>query len=220
MNTPTTFDYICFDLDGTLVDSAKGIVASLKEALAILGREDVPTSTLLPLIGITLRQVFAQFVSQNRVEEGVHLYRTIYSERHLLNVAPFPGIVSLLNRLRNADVDLFVVTAKLDEQAQRVIAHLDLAPLFCGVHGVDAAGTLDDKSILLRQVKDRHSLHSCRGLMIGDRAKDIIAGNQNGLATIGVTYGYGTEIELKSAKPLALCRRSEELGNVIAKIQG
>ena len=91
--------HIFFDLDGTLTDSAPGILNSLRHAFAGFGL--APSEAILrSYIGPPLRESFARhFSSPADVEKAVKLYREYFSERGLFENAVYPGACEMLRRL-------------------------------------------------------------------------------------------------------------------------
>ena len=102
-----------------------------------------------------------------------------------------------------------VATAKPDHMARRVLEHFHLDEYFCFIAGIthDRSGVSDDpaaratKEEVIRYVlRSTGILDPENAVMVGDRAGDILAARQFGLQTIGASYGYGTEEELRTAE--------------------
>ena len=96
-------------------------------------------------------------------------------------------------------VTLYVATSKPDVYAQKIVAHLGLARHFRAVYGSTLSGELTNKADLIRYVLQKEGLETTRTIMIGDRSYDILGARQCGIASLGVTYGYGTKEELTAS---------------------
>lgn len=205
-----------FDLDGTIVNSERGILASARFTLARLGIDPPADEALRRMIGPPLRVMLGTLLgAPDHVETGVRIYREHYGREGLLACDPYPGIGEALARLHGAGHTLFVCTSKMESFARTIIAHNGLTGLFDGIHGAQMGGAGDDKRELLRDILAHRAIDPADAAMIGDRREDIIAGASNGLTTIGVLWGYGDAIELTSAGATALCPNVAELHAIL-----
>lgn len=212
---------ILFDLDGTLVDPAIGITHSIQHALAKLGQPVFPQADLLKYIGPPLRQSFATMLHTGDlilVEQAMSLYRERYATVGLLENAVYPGIPALLAQLYERPVRLFLATAKPHVYARRILAHHGLEPYFAGVYGSELDGRHENKGDLLAYLLETEGLAAAATLMVGDREHDIQAARQNGLRSIGVTYGYGSVAELQTAGADVLCESVAGLAAAIDEL--
>lgn len=189
------------DLDGTLVDSEPGILASFKAALLALGHRPDGLA-IAGAIGPPLEESMATLLARfgdDRVAEGVLAYREHYGAAGFRATTVYPGVAALLDRLAAMDMRLYLATAKRQVFADRILEHLGLAAHFVGVHGSEPGGALDQKSALIAHVLRHHGLRAEHCMMVGDRRHDVLGGRANGLATVGVLWGYGDRDELASA---------------------
>jgi phosphoglycolate phosphatase len=95
------------------------------------------------------------------------------------------------------------------------VSAFTLADHFIEIHGNDLDGRLDDKAELVRELIERRRLVPSETIMVGDRKHDVIAAKRNGLASLGVTYGYGSKEELIETGVDYLCGSPTE---VVARI--
>ena len=93
----------------------------------------------------------------------------------------------------------FVGTTWFDHEkfAKLIIDHFELTSLFDGIYGSELDGTRSDKGELIRHILLTENLSPAKTVMVGDRSHDAIGAKKNQLLAIGVTYGYGTEEELR-----------------------
>ena len=195
------FDYLFFDLDGTLTDPALGITNSFIYALKYFGIEIPSYEKLCSFIGPPLPETFkTQFgFSEEKASEGVKKYREYFAEKGLLENSVYPGIPELLSKLKENGKKLVVATSKPEEFSVRIIEHFGLSQFFENVCGslMDESRSKKDQvieyAIERNKIKDRSKI-----LMIGDRKHDMIGAKKCGLSACGVLYGYGDFEELKS----------------------
>lgn len=190
------------DLDGTLTDNFDGISRSIGYALAALGAPTPDSRDLHRCVGPPLRVSFARLLGTTettRIEQAIALYRERYTESGWAENVVYDGIALLLDTLRGRGHRLLLCTSKPQPFAERIVGRFGIAPHLSGVYGADLAGTLDDKSRLVAHLLSREGLDGSDCAMIGDREHDVLAARRNGVASIGVLWGYGSRAELEAA---------------------
>jgi phosphoglycolate phosphatase len=193
---------VLLDLDGTLIDSQPGILASCLAALHALGHEPNKILDIKRVIGPPLEdamQFLLQPYGDDRIAEAVLAFRQHYGESGLLGSEPYPGIGHSLRAMQQAGLRLYLATSKREVFARRILAHLELAAYFDGIHGSVPSGELDHKPELLADILSKHGLSPSRSLMVGDRRYDISGAHAVGMRGLGVLWGYGTRDELETA---------------------
>ena len=198
------FDYIFFDLDGTLTDPAQGITNSFIHALKYFGREIPSYEELCKLIGPPLPYSFETILGfpKENVMEAVAKYREYFATKGLYENSVYPGIPELLQSLKEKGKHLVVATSKPEEYSIKIIEYFGLSKYFDFV-----CGSLMDESRSKKSEVIAYALQRCglsdsdkeRVLMIGDRFHDIEGAKQNGLKSCGVLFGYGSREELVEA---------------------
>lgn len=192
------YKYLLFDLDGTLTDSAEGIINCIKHALDIMGF-DMPEHPER-FLGPPIYDSLAEFCGMNeeQVQEGVRLYRERYSTVGLFENRPYDGIEEMLGRLRAGGKELFVATSKPEVFAVRILEKFGLSGYFRIIGGADIKGSRNEKREVIEYVLKQAGVTSNdEVLMIGDRKHDIIGAHRTGLKCLGVLWGYGTREELE-----------------------
>ncbi len=208
--------FVLFDLDGTLVDSSPGIIASFQHALTALGRPAPPDRELGWVVGPPLRQSFAKLVGDAApVEATVAHYRERYSAGGLFQAVVYEGVAAALSDLGAEGYRLFLCTSKPWPFARQVIAHFGLDGVFDYVYGTELDGTFDDKGDLIAHLLSREGLLAARGCMVGDRDNDASAAARNGMSCVGVLWGYGDRRELAENGATVLCERPQDLKGCI-----
>lgn len=212
------FANVLFDLDGTLADSAAGIVDSLRHTLRVLGAAELPAETMRSYVGPPMIETLAKLLPTDEravLQRAYTIYCERYLERGMYQQQLYPGVQECLQRLVGARVRCSVVTSKLEVNAQRVIEHFGLMPYFSAVVGCAADGSLSDKREAVAFALRRYSLDPAETVMVGDRRHDIEGGRDNGLFTIGVTYGYGALGELQAAGADRICATPSAVADLL-----
>jgi len=209
--------HLLFDLDGTLTDPAPGIVACLEYALGEMG---VPSEDpdLRRFIGPPLQETFAELLSTTdrvEIDQAIGHYRTRFSDVGLFENSVYAGIPDALSELAEMGHDLRVATAKPHVFADRIIDHFGLRDFFPRVYGSELSGERTDKKDLIEYVLKSEVLPTNATLMIGDRRHDIAGAKANGVAAIGVSWGFGGIAELTEAAPAAVV---QSVGDLVATI--
>ena len=196
------FEYLFFDLDGTLTDPAPGITNSFKYALKYFGREIPSYETLCTFIGPPLQDTFKNLLNfeDDKIPEAIKKYREYFAEKGLFENSVYPGIPELLSTLKQNGKKLVVATSKPEDFSIRIIEHFGLSQYFENVCGSlkDQTRTKKDEviefAIERNQISDKSKI-----LMIGDRKHDILGAKKVGLKSCGVLFGYGSREELETA---------------------
>lgn len=207
----TTF---LFDLDGTLTDPKEGIINAVLYVLEKMGIEEVNISELDSFIGPPMQQSFADRYNMNEieVERAVFYFREYLKKSGLLENKVYDGIGALLQELKDAGNRLFVATSKPTVFAKQVIEHFQLTSFFEEIVGSNLDGTrIKKEEIIAHILQTNEELQKEEMVMIGDRKHDVIGANSNGIASIGVLYGYGNENELSDAGAIHIVKDVEEL---------
>lgn len=193
-----------FDLDGTLTDSRIGITRCIQHALEKFGVTPPEAESLERWIGPPLSRAFEVLLEtrdEARVRDAVEAYRERFREVGIFENRVYPGIEDALARLCAQEHTLFVVTSKPTVFAEQILDHFDLAKHFDACHGADLAGTRSDKETLVRTALADGSLDAAAAWMIGDREHDVLAARAAGVRSVGVTWGFGSQQELREAAP-------------------
>lgn len=206
--------YACLDLDGTLNDSREGIVRSFCYGLRAVSapvREDAAFYDFV--IGPPLSESYrALGVPEERIWDAIAAYRAYYDVTGLFECRVYDGIIEALRRLRAMGVRLFVVTAKPEVYARRIIARFFPADLFEDIIGPTLKDIEQPKEQLLRTLLARHGITpSAEVAMIGDRRYDMVAARAAGVTPVGVLWGFGSAEELQEAGAEMLWKTPDEM---------
>ncbi len=206
----TGYDAVLFDLDGTLVDTEKGIVRTFLHTFRVMGRP-MEEADIHRYLGPPLRNSFGEHFQGELVERAVDEFRAFYEQHGLEGVAPFAGVPQMLEELRRAGFVLAVATSKALPVARRVLDHFALTQWFDVVGGASLDDNLDTKTAVMRHVLSQPALRGRRAVMVGDRASDMEGAANCGLDAVGAAYGYAVPGELESFSPVFLAESAQEL---------
>ena len=205
------YDAILFDVDGTLIDSAPGILNTLETVFRDMG-VDVTNVNLRRYIGPPLRKSFAEhFSDPAKIEEATERYRVIYHEKGSHEGGAYPGVPEMLRRLKDAGFTLCTATCKPTEVVTPILEEQGIAGYFAFVGGASMDESRDTKTDVIRHVLSQPTLQSKRVLMVGDRSDDLQGAANCGLDAAGVLYGYGSREELEPFHPKLLVESCKEL---------
>ena len=195
------FDYLFFDLDGTLTDPAQGITNSFIHALKYFGIEIPSYEKLCSFIGPPLVDTFkTQFgFSDEQAAEGVKKYREYFAAKGLLENTVYPGIPELLSTLKQNGKKLVVATSKPEEYSIKIIEHFGLSQYFENVCGslMDESRSKKDE-VIEYAIERNHITDRSKILMIGDRKHDMLGAKKCGISACGILFGYGSREELQT----------------------
>lgn len=211
------FDYVLFDLDGTLTDPKVGITKSAANALSYFGIEADP-ETLTFFIGPPLGETFGERYgfTDEQITVAVAKFREYFEPRGWLENVPYPGIEKTLERLQSAGLKLILATSKPEKFAKRIMERFDLAQYFLLLCGAPMDERKAGKAaIVARALREAGVTDLTRAVMVGDKRHDVAGARQNGLDAVGVLWGYGTREELETAGAKYLAADLGELEKII-----
>lgn len=210
--------YILFDLDGTLTDSAEGITKSAQYALNAMGIPVEDPQELSFFVGPPLRDTFRDYyqMTEEEIDEAVRLFRVYFRPKGIFENQVYDGIPQLLEHLTEAGKILMVATSKPTDFAETVLEHFHLDQYFDFVAGATMEeGRTKKADVIAYLLEECQLVDTSELIMVGDRAQDVIGAREMGIPTIGVLYGYGSRKELKDAGADYIVKSIEELEEVL-----
>lgn len=196
------FQYILFDLDGTLTDPAEGITNSVMYALKKFGIEVAYRQELYKFIGPPLWGSFEEHYgfSAEQANLAVEYYREYFREAGLFENKVYEGVEGLLKSLTQARKTLVLATSKPQVFAERILKHFGLDRYFALIVGSELDGTRVEKTEVIEYALLKAGVQDLsQAVMVGDRKYDILGARQVGIKSIGVLAGYGGRAELEAA---------------------
>jgi phosphoglycolate phosphatase len=215
---------VCFDLDGTLVDSVLDIRDGLRAAFASVPPATARDEEALALagFGLPLEEFFAHARGGNHPHAGsvgearfVEAYKAHYS-RHLLDrTRPFDGVAAMLAALRaRAEVRIAIATTKRSETAKRIVEGLQLGEYFHHVQGSEGLRPKPAPDVLLK-IGDELGIDPRGGIMVGDTARDVEAAHAAGMRSCAVAWGETGAERLRAAGAHVIAHRPEDILHLV-----
>ncbi len=196
--------HLLFDLDGTLTDSAPGIVRCINHALVTLARPSIAEARLRPMIGTPLTAIFETVLDSDDaglVDAAVGCFRQRFDAVGIFENALFGDVLDALEAFRAAGHELQIVTATPAPAARRVLEHFAIDGYFTAVHAPALDVRHCDKADLVAAALETVRTRSSAVAMIGDRAEDVRAARRHGVQAVAAGWGYGSADELRAAAP-------------------
>ena len=200
MSRTAPFSVVLVDLDGTIMDSAPGITATLTRTLERMNLPVPPASRLVEFVGPPildgLRDLAGLDPEQSRTALG--LYRAEYQETGAFDARPYPGVRDALETIRAAGPTLAVATSKPELQAKRILAHFGLDDLFAVIAGASEDETRSEKADVIAWALGllaEAGADTGRPVMIGDRIHDVEGAAQHDIPVVFAAWGYGNPAE-------------------------
>lgn len=220
------FEYILFDLDGTLTDPKLGITSSVQYALRALGIEEPSLDKLEVFIGPPLSDSFREFygLDEEQMITAVDKYRERFAAQGIFENEIYPGIPQMLADLKEKGKILAIASSKPTLFVERILDHFEIRKYFDYIVGSNMDGTRGRKEEVveeaLRQMlpvgvapaKKRDIV-----AMVGDRKFDIEGAAAHGITSVGVSFGYAPEGELEQAGADFIVNSVQSLYDVLAQ---
>ena len=191
---------IFFDLDGTITDSAPGIMNSIKYALEKNHLPMLSEEQLRSFIGPPLRGQFCKVCGLADEESArmVEDYREYYRDKGIFGNNVYDGVIEMLEKLRKKGFRLAIATSKPEMFAKQIADYFGFSKYFDFIGGACMNESCN--------ITDRNEV-----VMVGDRSHDMIGAKKAGLHSIGVLYGYGSKEELEQSGAEMLVEVPEQI---------
>jgi len=207
--------HICFDLDGTLVDSHKTIynatIKSLKD-LNILNNID--EEIFREKIGMHFVDIFEDMnIPVNDFEEFIQVYKNNYF-LFIDDSELYPEVAKTLEHLNIKGYKISLLTTKAQDQAEKILEHFNLSKYFDVIMGrrIGIAHKPSPEPLLL--ICEELEVSPEESLIVGDTEMDIQCGQNANIKTCAVTHGYRTEESILKHKPDFIVKDLKELKNL------
>ncbi len=212
------YEYILFDLDGTLTDPAIGITNSVMYALEKYGIKVSDRSQLYKFIGPPLWDSFEKYYgfSKEEAKQAVEYYREYYRDKGIYENLVYEGFEDLLKLLKANGKTLIVATSKPEVFAKQILEYFNIAKYFTFIAGGNLDGTRVKKDeVISYALESCNILDKSKVIMIGDREHDIIGAKKNSIHSMGVLFGYGDREELENAGADYIVETVSDIGRTL-----
>lgn len=195
------YQYILFDLDGTLTNSQLGITTCVAYALEDFGIHTENLEELRKFIGPPLKESFIKYYDMTDEEgnKAVEKYRERFATVGLYENEVYEGVPEVLSKLKEQGKTLIVATSKPTVYSEKILKHFGLKDYFTFIAGSELDGTRVNKAEVIQYALEQNGITDLnKVVMIGDKEHDIMGAKACGVESIGVLYGFGEREELES----------------------
>lgn len=212
------YQYILFDLDGTLTNSQLGITTCVAYALEDFGIHTENLEELRKFIGPPLKESFVKFydMTDEEGDKAVEKYRERFATVGLYENEVYAGIPELLEKLKEHGKTLLVATSKPTVYSEKILEHFGLKDYFIFVAGSELDGRRVNKAEVIQYALEQNGITDLENvIMIGDKEHDIIGAKACGVESIGVLYGFGEREELENHGATYIAEKVADLEKIL-----
>ncbi len=187
------YEYVIFDVDGTLLDTTEGILSAVKYTIQESNLPMLNNSELLSFIGPPIQDSFreAYGIEGEKLQELATIFRNRYKDEDLLKAYPYEGIYEVCDKLLAAGVKIGVATYKRQDYAEKILKHFNFDKYSKYLYGADHENRLKKMDIIKMCMDEMQVSDLNKVLMIGDSLHDAIGAEKMNVDFLGVTYGFG-----------------------------
>lgn len=192
-----------FDLDGTLLDTVADLANATNQALAQCGYPTHPTEAYYRFVGNGINKLFARALPEEcRTEENVLRIRAhfipYYNEHNADDSRPYPGIVELLHELQARGIQIAVASNKYQQATVKLVGHFFPDIHFAAVYGQREGVAIKPDPTIVNDILRVTGITRTDTIYIGDSGVDMLTAHHAEVESIGVTWGFRDEEELRA----------------------
>ena len=212
------FDSVIYDLDGTLLDTAPGIIESVKYTINLLGFTPMTDKEMHAFIGPPLSESFQKYCGCNlkEADRAVAIFRDFYQKEALLNAIPYDGIYECFQLLSEAGFRMSVATNKPERFALRLMNHFRFDRYLRAIHGADEDGKLRKADLIRLCIRETGGTTST-SVVVGDTVSDAKGARETGVSFLAVSYGFGfrTNEDLKELSCIGIADSPRQIAAIL-----
>lgn len=181
-----------FDLDGTLLDTAEGLLVAVKYTIDKMGLAMLPDEQLRTFIGPPIQDSFAKAYSlEGEILQTIATcFRNRYKDYDLLKATPYDGIYEVFENLSHKGIKTAIATYKRQDYAETILKHFGFDKYTSIMYGADHENKLKKVDIIEKCLQGCKVYDGKNAVMIGDSSYDAVGAQKMGIDFIGVTYGF------------------------------
>jgi len=211
--------FVIFDLDGTVWDSARGIVGCVRECFEHHGLVAPSDAAARAVLGPPLRDMLAELgMPEDALDRAVLDYRQRYSAWGAFEADLYDGMVDVLDRLIADGHRLATATSKGEIGTALMIDHFGLRDRFEVIGASSMDGVTTTKSAVIgRTLASLGDPDPGGCLMVGDRRHDVEGAAAHRIGCVGVRWGYGSVEELVDAGATAIAEVPADVPRLVGR---
>jgi len=208
---PNSIKLVIFDLDGTLIDSRLDLVHSVNAAIRHIGRPELPDDVIASYVGdgapiLIQRALGGEVVDDAVVRQGLQFFLSYYREHKLDHTTVYGGVFEALQSIQNSPRQssngnhspnsnvvtrqMVVLTNKPVVPSRAIVEALGMGPFFSQIYGGNSFATKKPDPEGARKLLEESGARPEETVIVGDSHVDVETGQNAGLWTVGVTYGF------------------------------
>jgi phosphoglycolate phosphatase len=207
-------DLLIFDLDGTLIDSKLDLAHAVNATRGHMGMPALEYERVYSYVGngapVLIRRVLGPDATEAQVQEALEFFLEYYRDHKLDYTVLYPGVRQALDRLREAGVQMAVLTNKPVGISRAIVEGLGVGGHFRQVYGGNSFDFKKPHPIGIETLIAEYAAARERTMMVGDSSVDIQTARNASVKSCGVTYGFQPET-LETLPPDLLVDRMEDL---------
>lgn len=208
---------ILFDFDGTLVDSAPGIVKTMEQTFLRMGIAVPSEAEMRATIGLPLLKALQLLgnLNDDDARKATDIYRELFPIYEVNYVKVFPSVIETLQALKDRGIRMAIVTSRDRVSYELIADKRGLSMMFenvvTGADGITPKPAPDMVLALL----ERMGITADETLVVGDTTFDIRMGNTAYCRTCAVTYGNHDEKTLRAVQPTYVINSFNEILDIV-----
>lgn len=211
---------VIFDLDGTLLNTIDDLAASANYALAQCGYPLHDVCEYPMFVGNGISKLLERALpAEARCEAVMQRMREVflqyYDSHNAVYTRPYEGIVALLEELQRRGVMLAVASNKYQSATEALMAHYFPSIRFVAVLGQRDSVPVKPHPAIVHDIFSIAGVAANEVLYVGDSDVDMLTAAAAGVTSVGVTWGFRSEVELRSAGASHIIGRAEELTGLL-----
>lgn len=221
---PHSIKLVIFDLDGTLIDSRLDLVHSVNAALRHIGRTELPDDVIASYVGdgapvLIQRALGGETVDESLIRKGLEFFLSYYRQHKLDHTTVYEGIAEALTAIQNdsngSPRKLAVLSNKPVIPSRAIVDALGMGGFFTQVYGGNSFATKKPDPEGARKLLEESGVSAEQAVIVGDSHTDVETGQNAGLWTIAVTYGFAPHT-LEGVSPDVTVDHPAELAEIFA----
>ena len=209
-----------FDLDGTLLDTVADLANATNYALSLCGYPTHPTEAYYQFVGNGINMLFFRALPEDaRTEENVMRIRSLfvpyYNEHNADDSRPYAGIPELLQILQDKEIIIAVASNKYQQATKKLVQYFFPNIRFAAIYGQREGIPVKPDPTIVNDILEETGISRARTIYIGDSGVDMQTAHNAGVESIGVTWGFRDEDELRDNGAQHIVHRAEEILTLI-----